>query len=239
MPSAAVVPVKADAPMELPGLPPLPPAPTVETVDAGVPLTEATCSRPYGTFFTSIEYLYLKPYRSNLDFAIVSPSTNPDPQGSIQSDPWHTRSAFRVGAGYGLPNDGPDVAFYYTYLHDDQIGGLYQPAGGLLFATQTHPGTVELVGHAVAEATLSYNVFDLEIGRRVALGDSLSLRPFGGLRFAEIDQNFNVLYDGGDANRDIVSNHLKFDGGGVRAGRRSIGRCSSTGPSTAGPPGRC
>ena len=95
---------------------------------------------PLGSFFAGVEYLYLKPYRSNLDFAIVSPNTNPDPEGSIQSDPWHTRRAFRIGAGYGLPNDGPDIGFYYTYLHDDQIGGLVQPAGGLLFATQTHRG---------------------------------------------------------------------------------------------------
>ena len=208
LPTAAPVnrvePVKADAPTELPGLPPLPPAPKIETVDEGVPMSEATCSRPYGSFFAGVEYLYLKPYRSNLDFAIVSPNTNPDPEGSIQSDPWHSRSAFRIGAGYGLPNDGPDIGFYYTYLHDDQIGGLVQPAGGLLFATQTHPGTVELVGRATAEATLSYNVFDLEMGRRMMLGDSLALRPFGGLRFAEIDQNFNITYNGGDANQDLV-----------------------------------
>ena len=74
------------------------------------------------------------------------------------------------------------------------------------------------MGRATAEATLSYDVFDLEMGRRMMLGDSLALRPFGGLRFAEIDQNFNITYNGGDANQDLVSNHLKFDGGGVRAG---------------------
>ena len=217
-PPAPVVPAKADTPIELPGLPPLPPAPTTTTCDAGVPMSGETSGQPWGMVFADFEYLYLKPYRSNLDFAIISPNANGDPEGSIQSDDWHTRSAFRIGTGYGMPNDGPDIGFYYTYLHDDQIGGLIQPAGGLLFATQTHPGTVELVGRATAEAALSYNVFDLEMGRRVSLGEALSLRPFGGLRFAEIDQTFNVQYNGGDANQDLVSNHLKYDGGGVRAG---------------------
>ena len=210
-------PAKPDAPTEVPGLPPLPPAPQTETCDAGVPLTEEPCGAG-GGFFADAEYLYLKPYRRGLDFAIVSPNADAGPEGSIQSDPWHTRSAFRVGGGYRMSYDGPDVGFYYTYLHDDQIAGLFAPAGGRLFATQTHPGTVELVGRATAEATLSYNVFDLEVGRRVGLGEALAVRPFGGLRFAEIGQNFTVLYDGGDANQDRVGSRLKFDGGGVRAG---------------------
>ncbi len=207
-------------PIEAPGLPPLPPpagAGVRLLVDAVV-VNEEPDARPWGGLFVDIEYLYLKPLRNDLDFAIVSPNADGDPEGSIQSDPWHVRSAFRLGGGWQAPNDGPDVGFYYTYLHDDQIGGLTQPAGGLLFATQTHPGTVELVGQATAEALLSYNVFDLEVGRRMGLGGGLSLRPFGGLRFAEIGQNFSIAYNGGDANHDAVGDRLKFDGGGLRAG---------------------
>jgi hypothetical protein len=217
-PGRAVAPAAdADAPVELPGLPPLPPAPQVHTCD-GVPTGEEPCAPAGCGFFADAEYLYLKPYRRGLDFAIVSPNANGDPEGSIQSDPWHERSAFRVGAGWQAAHDGPDVGFYYTYLHDDQVAGLVRPPGSLLFATQTHPGTVELVGLAFADASLSYNVFDLEVGRRAALGDAWTVRPFGGLRFARIGQNFDVLYDGGDANHDLVSSRLKFDGGGVRAG---------------------
>jgi len=209
--------VAADAPVELPGLPPLPPERTV-TCDAGVPFCGESCAHAWGGVFTDLEYLYIKPYRRGLDYAIVSPTTNPDPEGSIQSDPWRVRSAFRVGAGWQAPNGGPDIGFYYTYLHDDQTAFAFRPAGGQLFATQTHPGTVELVDAAAARATLSYNVFDLEVGRRLSLGEAVSVRPFGGARFAEINQNFNSAYNGGDANQDTVANRLKFDGGGVRAG---------------------
>jgi hypothetical protein len=209
---------KPDAPVVLPGLPPLPAQTNANNDDSDASSGPAACGSGTDAWFTDTEYLYLKPYRRGLDFAIITPNAANDPEGSIQSDPWHTRSAFRVGVGYRTPCDGPEIGFFYTYLHDDQIGGLVRPAGGRLFATQTHPGTVEFVDRAAAEATLAYNVFDLEAGRPVHVAESLVVRPFGGLRFAEIGQNFDVVYDGGDANRDRVGSRLKFDGGGVRAG---------------------
>lgn len=64
-------------------------------------------------------------------------------------------------------------------------------------------------------------MFDLEVGRRLNVGDSVSVRPFGGLRFAQIDQNFSVLYNGGDANLDTTGSHLQFNGGGLRAGAQA------------------
>lgn len=209
--------VKADAPMQLPGLPPLPPPDQPD--GAGCErIQPATTCQPWGGLFVDAEYLYLKPYRSNLDFAIVSPNQNGDPEGPITSDRWQSRSAFRAGAGYRLPDDGWEVGFYYTYLHDEQTAYATQPANGRLFATQTHPGTVEFAANAAADAALSYNVFDLEVGRSLNVGETLAVRPFGGLRFARIDQNFTVLYNGGDANFDTVGSRLRFDGGGLRAG---------------------
>jgi len=211
--------VNTDAPIELPGLPPLPPPDDAGA--AGEPIRAAPTCRPWGGLFVDAEYLYLKPYRSDLNFAILSPNTNGDPEGPIVSDPLRSRNAFRVGAGYRLPDDGWEVGFYYTYLHDDDGAFATQPANGLLFATQTHPGTVEFAGSALADATLAYNVYDLEVGRRLNVGDSLSVRPFGGLRFAQIDQNFSVLYNGGDANLDTTGSHLQFNGGGLRAGAQA------------------
>jgi Legionella pneumophila major outer membrane protein precursor len=217
-PQASVESAKTDVPVEVPGLPPLPPLPNGEASGPAHGASQEADCRPGGGLFVDAEYLYLKPYRRDAGFAIVSVNPNGDPEGSIQSDSWRSRSAFRLGAGYRLPDDGWDVGFAYTYLHDEQTGFLTRPARGRLFATLTHPGTVELVDRASADATLSYNVFDLEIGRRMDAGEHLSIRPFAGLRFAEINQNLAVLYDGGDANRDMVGSRVKFDGGGLRAG---------------------
>jgi hypothetical protein len=210
-------PGRADAPVELPGPPPLPPLAQQEPVPADRAFNCEHCSS-WGGFFADGEYLYLKPYRRDLDFAIVSPNANGDPEGSIQSDPWRSRSAFRVGAGYRAPDDAWEMGFFYTYLHDDQASSAVQPPGGLLFATLTHPGTVERVAQASADATLHYNVFDLEMARPIDVCGSLAVRPFAGARFAEINQELSALYDGGDANRDFVDSRIKFEGGGVRAG---------------------
>ena len=208
----------AGAPLEVPGLPPLPPPPNSESSHSSEASHDEPACGPWGGVFADVEFLYLKPYRRALDFGIVSPNTNSDPEGSIQSDPWHSRSAFRVGAGYRLPEDGVEVGFFYTYLHDDEGGALSRPANGQLFATQTHPGTVEFANTANADATLSYNVYDLEVGRSVDISQRFAVRPFGGLRFADIGQNFNVVYNGADANRDIVDSRVNFHGGGLRAG---------------------
>jgi hypothetical protein len=213
--------VKSDAPLELPGLPPLPPPVTGESCAFPEAAHGEPACGPWGGFFADAEFLYLKPYRRSLDFAIVSPNANGDPEGSIQSDPWHSRAAFRVGAGYRLPEDGWQVGFFYTYMHDNNGGALTAPAGGLLFATQTHPGTVEFANRAAADSTLSYNVYDLEIGRTSDVSRHFSVRPFGGLRLANIGQNFSVLYDGADANRDMVDSRVNFNGGGLRAGAQA------------------
>jgi hypothetical protein len=217
-PAGPVDHLPSNAPLEVPGLPPLPPPPRGESCHFAEAVRDEPACGPRGGFFADVEYLYLKPYRRGLDFGIVSPNRNGDPEGSIQSDPWHSRSAFRVGAGYRLPEDGWEVGFFYTYLHDNEGGVLNRPANGLLFATQTHPGTVEFANSAAADATLSYNIYDLEVGRRMDISQRFAVRPFGGLRFADIGQNFSVLYNGADANRDIVGSRVNFNGGGLRAG---------------------
>ena len=209
---------KSDAPLEVPGLPPLPSASGGEAAHLAEPAHDGPACSPWGGVYADVEFLYLKPYRRALDFGIVSPALTNDPEGSIQSDPWHSRAAFRVGAGYRMPEDGWDVGFFYTYLHDDQKGALNASPVGEIFATQTHPGTVEFANKAFADATLSYNVYDLEIGRSADVSQHLAVRPFGGIRFADINQNFAVVYDGADANRDMVGSRIKFDGAGLRAG---------------------
>jgi len=155
-PAGPVDHVRSDAPLEVPGLPPLPPPLKGESCHfAEAAHEEPACGR-WGGVFADVEYLYLKPYRRGLDFGIVSPNRNGDPEGSIQSDPWHSHSAFRVGAGYRLPEDGWEVGFFYTYLHDNEGGVLNRPANGLLFATQTHPGTVEFANSPAADAARQF-----------------------------------------------------------------------------------
>jgi hypothetical protein len=164
------------------------------------------------------EYWYIKPHSQAMDYAILNSGSANVPDGSVVNRDWDFRSAFRAGLGYRLPGQQWGVGFYYTYLHDATSGSVAAPDGGTLFATLTHPGTVSQVQSASADTSLNYNVFDVEVGRWLPVNNALAVRAFAGGRFARIDQNFTAAYNGGDANQDLVSRRLHFNGGGFRAG---------------------
>lgn len=202
------------------------PAPSVEETAAPNPaLTQgmdAASPNWLSGFFFDGEYLFLKPHSQSMDYAIANTSSTDVPDGNVVSRDWTWRSALRVGLGYRLPGQPWSIGFYYTYLHDGTGGSVAAPAGGFLFATLTHPGTVSEVQTASAATSLNYNVFDLEVGRWCALTDTFAVRFFGGGRFAHIDQNFNAFYNGSDANQDVVARQLHFNGGGFRAGADAV-----------------
>src|SRR5205807_10412059 len=66
---------------------------------------------------------------------------------------------------HSFPTRRSSDLFYYGYLHDATRGGVVAPDGGILFATLTHPGTVDAVSSAFAETSFNYNVFDVELAR--------------------------------------------------------------------------
>jgi hypothetical protein len=169
-------------------------------------------------FFFDLNYLLLHPRRDYMDYAIVSPNSSGVPTGDILSRDWTWRSGLREGLGYRLPGGKWGVGLYYTYLHDNASASIAAPAGGVLFATLTHPGTVSQVETASADTSLNYNLFDLEVGRWWNAGDRLATRFFGGGRWAHIDQNMNALYNGIDANNDLVAQTQHFNGFGFLVG---------------------
>jgi hypothetical protein len=177
---------------------------------------------PPAGIFLSAEYLLLKPRRRDLDFAISSPQNLGVPIGNVESLQWSWDSGVRVGVGYAVPGEGWDVGLYYTYFHSTAGRALAAPDGGVLFATLTHPGLVQSVLTANAASRLNMHILDLEAGRTFSLGRCFDVRFFGGGRYAWVDQGFNVLYDGGDANGDLVTAPINFDGGGLRAGVEGV-----------------
>jgi hypothetical protein len=178
---------------------------------------DQSCDGP-GGFFVDAEYLLLRPRRRAFDFAITDPSTKDAPIGCIESLEWRTRSGVRVGGGYAFPGDGWEIGAYYTYLHSDADAFAARPTGGTLFATLTHPGTIEQVDTALAESGINFNVVDVEIARRFNCAERLAFRVFGGARIASIDQSLNAFYNGGDANLAEVHSPIEFDGAGIRVG---------------------
>lgn len=164
-------------------------------------------------------YLLMQPRRRAMDFAIVSPTTSLRPIGNLVAVPWESTSGFRTGLGYRLPGDGWEVSLDYTYLFTDSTRTETAPLGGTVFATLSQPTlAVFEVDTAAARNLLLYNVLDLMVGRRFAVGESTTLWLGGGGRFAWMKQELTAIYDGETANQAFISSPIDFYGYGLRVG---------------------
>lgn len=174
------------------------------------------------TFFA--EYLLLKPRRAAHDIVVSSPNFNLIPGGPVGYMDWETRSAYRLGTSVALGQTGLMANLTYTYLHsnDDVIFGA--PQGGTLYATTTRGLGIDDVNSALGQSNLNYNVFDLDVSKVYHGGEGCDLKVFGGGRFASIEQQFNVIYNGGTipANNARVYSPSYFRGAGLTVGGEAL-----------------
>jgi hypothetical protein len=175
------------------------------------------CDNPAEWLF-SVEYLLVRPRRRPDDFAIVDPSNNLTPEGSVRSVGFDLSSGLRAAVGYRAAGSPWETWFTYTYLHADGDRTATAPPGGLVYPTLTRPGLVDTATTAVGKSSLTYNLYDLDAARRVAGDESFVLRMAFGSRAAMIDQDLRGFYNGGTANRTLASTRVEFDGGGPTAG---------------------
>lgn len=196
------------------------PRAALEMPHEGAPCVEPEAVGSWATgLFFNVDYLYVRPQRNAMDFAIVAPNTIQIPAGSIESIGWQSNSGIRFGFGYRTA-DAWEIGFTYTNLHNTGSTNLAAPAGGTLYATLTRANTFDDVTTASASDSLNYNVIDLEAGKHLAGGDSLDLKVFGGGRFAWIDQGLTAIYNGGSASavNALVDVPVHFRGAGLSVG---------------------
>lgn len=178
------------------------------------------------TFLVHVEYLLVRPRRTDLDFAVVDPADDIIPQGRLTSLNWETRSGLRADLRY-RPDGGPnDVGLTYTYVYSKDSGSVTAPPGGLIYPTLTRPGTVDQANTASAAASLNFNVFDVDVGHSFG-SDCFQSRVFSGVRMAIIHQVLEATYDGLEANQAFAQQRCNMDGGGLTAGgeaRWALGR---------------
>jgi Legionella pneumophila major outer membrane protein precursor len=189
-----------------------------ERAHCNTPIDCVTCNEHAPAILTSAEYIIVRPRRRANDFVIVDPLDNLTPEGRIRNVQYDTDSAFRVGAGYRPGGSAWEYMFTYTYLHDGNDRGAVAPPGGVLYATLTRPGIVDVVGQALGSVSLNLNVYDLESIRHFQLDDAFTFKLGFGVRYANMDQTLQALYFGGDANGAAVRSHVCFDGFGLTAG---------------------
>lgn len=169
-------------------------------------------------FYGTAEYLLLRPRRGAFDYAIVDPTKDLVPNGSLQTLNYELRSGVRAGIGYRFKDTAWSAGFTYTFLRSGSDNSNTADVNGLIYPTLTRPGLIDNVGTAEASASLEYNVFDIEVSRRVHVDDRLDLRLYGGARFATIRQDFDAVYNLRDANLSRVATQSNFDGFGPLLG---------------------
>jgi hypothetical protein len=110
---------------------------------------------------------------------------------------------FRLGLDYQLPYDGWDLGLSYTYFRSDAettLGGngtefFFIPGSGQFLALLDGMDA----GRVDAKRNLSYDHFDVELGRKSKLTDSLSVRFMGGPSFVSIKDERQTNYFDGEA----------------------------------------
>jgi len=178
------------------------------------PLTEAVL----GKWVAKVDYLNWSVNRQGLDYAVATDGTaQAVGNGSVRNLEFGRDSGVRVGVGY-LFSSGWDLTGNYTYFRNSASAFAAEPAGGNLWATRSHPNVNQEAETAAATGSFNYDVFDLEAGYGYRFNESIAIRPFGGLRWANIDQNLNVRYDGRDFTNGVVDNNLTMNGFGFRLG---------------------
>lgn len=200
-------------PAELPG------RPAPDYIDRS-----ADC-RP-GGWFASGEYLLWRPRLSDAGYALVDPVNDATPQGRVHNVHPDVGNGLRTTLGYRFAS-GWDVGVTYTYLFADGGASAAAPDGGVLYPQLTRPGVVDKALAAAAATRVVYNVFDVDFGRTLTLDPDVTLRAFGGVRFARIDADLRARYDGLQATDAFAGSWSRFTGVGPTAGaevRWTLGR---------------
>lgn len=167
------------------------------------------------------EFLYLRPRRRALDFAISQPNGSAlSVAGNVESLAFEREAGFRVGINRHLSYSRWELLANYFYLHstDQRTVNLGPAVGARLLATLFHPDSAFAdANSAVANASVDLDVLDLQLATSVVVTDSLWLRVAGGARLAWIDQSLQAIYSGGDfvAGPGLARNSFGFNGGGI------------------------
>lgn len=166
----------------------------------------------------NLEYKLWRPRRQANDFAIADPNVDGVVEGPIQSLNPGFSSGFRIGADYRRACSNWDLEFAYTYFRAYDSLAVNAPLGGLLWATQTRPGIIEVADTATGTSRFQHDVFDIAVGRIVDFDPNFNMRFQGGVRIAHIGQDFSAFYDGGNASQTQVASGFDFVGAGLMVG---------------------
>lgn len=180
-----------------------------------------TCNGP--GVMGQVDYLFWSARRSGLDFAALESVTNPDvPPVATFSLNFDRSNGVRGGLGYRFES-GWNVLWTYTYFRvaNQETVTSDLAADPRLIATQSYLDTGLLaktpMTSITADGAVRLNIHDVQAEWSSCLNDTVGFKAFGGFRYAQIDQTFNIAYAYAAGNGNIALPNL-MDAEGVRLG---------------------
>lgn len=180
-------------------------------------VTATLCDEP-GAWFATGEVLLWRPRLGDAAFALLDPRADLTPMGRVRDVPLDARAGLRVGAGYRFAGSGWNVGLTYTHFNSTGTQDAVAPPGGVVYPLLNRPGIVDQAARLTGTARLNYDLFDLDFSKAVVVDPHLTLRPFAGVRFADIDTCLGASADGGLARQAAVHSGSGFQGVGPTAG---------------------
>lgn len=171
-------------------------------------------------FWVRASALAWRPHKRGMDYAISHDNTALQlGRGSVHNLELDRAAGVRAEVGYQT-SAAWGVAARITSFDTDGAASTQRPAiaNGRLFASRSQPGDVEEAETAQANGSLDYDVYDLEISRRLLNEPFFGLGLFGGLRWARIEQEMLAAYDGRDFDMAEIHDLQKLDAFGIRFG---------------------
>ena len=166
-----------------------------------------------------IELLHYTPRLRGLDYAALDFGNSLAlGTGAIQHLEYEDDAGYRAGVGY-LTRTGWGVGVQLTSIDFSGFDQVERPAdSGQLFATRTHPDSNQEAETASAAGALDFRYVDLILSRTCFANRFSRVDVFGGLRWAEVDQQLNFSYDGRDFLQGVVEQQQTMNAFGLRFG---------------------
>jgi hypothetical protein len=161
----------------------------------------ASCSTALAdgvTPFCDLLYWHASAEASSV-WANVDSTTSTTSSLSAENLRFDWQPGFRFGFGHQADEDSWDAKLYWTYFRTSQNADL-SLGDWVVGAPEFFSGFVSLAlfSQGSIDWSLNYNTIDLEVGRKLILGESAWIRPSMGIKTAFIQQNIRLNYSSPD-----------------------------------------
>lgn len=192
------------------------------------PVNPVTCN---GDWVVEVAGFYWKPYQENMEYAVYNEVTEEAwvagfdyINANFENPNFKWDFGFKLGIGYNTTCDGWDFGVNWTRFSGGANGKREAETedNAILYSFWSNGS----LGAGLIETEISVNwdldldLVDVELGREFWTGKRLAFRPFIGLRYASIDQDYTQVlrYKEQFAEYNTIKHRNDFTGFGARIG---------------------